>query len=78
MMKTIFVYIGIALTGIGFALLSILRHSRATRDGRGYFSGVPIKVTDTDRKMFRIGVFLVCLGLLMFLIIELTVGLKIR
>jgi hypothetical protein len=77
-MKIIFIYIGAALTGIGFAVLSILRSIRAKRDGRGSFSSLPIKVTDTDRKMFKIGVFLVCLGLLIFLIIEVTVGLKIR
>lgn len=77
-MKIIFIYIGSAFTGIGFALLSLLRLIRAKRDGRGPFSGVPIKVTDTDRKMFKTGVFLVCLGLLIFFIIELTVGLKIR
>jgi hypothetical protein len=58
---TIFGYIGYALMVIGFGFFAILQLSRAKRDG-GYI-GLLTKVTDADKKMFKIGAILVFLGL---------------
>ena len=75
-MKTIFIYIGIALTGIGFGLMALML---LIRDKRNYsrLTGSFAQVPNAEEKMFRIGAILVCLGVLIFVIIAVTVGLKV-
>ena len=68
MIITIFGYMGCALMVIGFGLFGIVQLSRAKRDG-GLFSGLPTKVTDADKKMLKIALALVLLGLFILIII---------
>jgi archaellum biogenesis protein FlaJ (TadC family) len=74
MITKIFIYVAIIFLFIGFCLLNILQRSRAKRDGGCWYSDRPIQVTDKDKKLFKIALILMCLGILIFVILRIVVG----
>ncbi len=68
-MKTMLVYISIALTSVGFGIIAIML---VIRDKRNYsrLTGPYAPVPAAKVIMSRIGVILVCLGILILIIIQ--------
>jgi archaellum biogenesis protein FlaJ (TadC family) len=72
MIIRIFIYVACILIIVGSGLFSIVMIDRGRRD-RGWYSGKPTKVTDTDKKWLKIAAILLFLGLLIAVILKLTV-----
>ena len=69
-MKIMLVYLGIALTGIGFLLIGIVQQKQYRRNHYRICGPLNEPVPDAEKKMFKICAILACLGIFIVIIIQ--------